>query len=104
MKVLASVDFAAVVAEDHDKAAALDLHIHAAQRAGVALPFRAGIGEGEVLGLYHFHIGVFPFVYSLNQRPVAPQGSASPVSVTGRLSSSHVTLPPYFSATSRCRM
>ena len=95
---------ATVVPQHHDEAAALDLYIHAAQRARIALPLRAGIGKGEVLCFYHFHIGAFPFVYSLNQRPVAPQGSASPVSATGRPSSSHVTLPPYFSATSRCSM
>ena len=41
--------------------------------------------------------------YSLNQRPVAPQGRARPVSVTGSPSSSQVHVPPYFSATSRCR-
>ena len=46
---------AAVVAEDHDKAAAFDGHIHPAQRAGVHLVFRARIGEGQVLGLDHFH-------------------------------------------------
>ena len=40
--------------------------------------------------------------YSLIQRPVAPQGRAIPVSVTGRPNSSQVHLPPYFSATSRC--
>ena len=51
---------AAVVAEDHDKAAALDGHIHPAQRAGVHLVFRARIGEGQVLGLDHFHKSCVP--------------------------------------------
>ena len=41
------------------------------------------------------------YLYSV-QRPVAPQGRASPVSVTGRPSSSQVTVPPYFDPTSRC--
>ena len=43
-----------------------------------------------------------PRPHSLHQRPVAPQGRARPVSVTGRPSSSQVHLPPYLAPTNRC--
>ena len=43
------------------------------------------------------------FLYSENQRPVAPQGSASPVSRTRRPTTSHLTMTPAFCATPRGR-
>ena len=49
-----------VHALDIDIAAALDGHIHPAQRAGVHLVFRARIGKGQVLGLDHFHKSCVP--------------------------------------------
>ena len=98
---------AAVMAEDGDKAALVDLEIYPAE----AFQFVPGVGEMHLFEADDAHIvlsrliilagGASPsptgeLFYSALQRHVAPQGRTSPVSVTGSPSSRLSERPPYF--------
>ena len=63
-----------------------------------------GFGGVKYLGLLMISAIVFLAVYLLIHRPVAPQGSTSPVSLTGRPISELTVCPPYFWDTNSSRI
>ncbi|MPN17682.1 hypothetical protein SDC9_165037 [bioreactor metagenome] len=90
----------AVVPQNHHKGALFNVQVHAPQGPHRLLPlFHGGIEVLKPLRLKNRRHVFTSNPYSLHQRPVAPQGRYRPVLVTGRPSSSHAHLPPYFSFT-----
>ena len=88
----------------------VDDAFHLPQSGGLLpSPLLRRVGEGEFFCFYHgchtiYLISLLRSFYSLIHRPVAPQGSAIPLSLHGRPSSSQVTLPPRSLPMSICKI
>ena len=83
----------AVGTENSHKAALLNFQIHILKNRNAGRVLYAGIGVGQML--YRYDITQIEFLHQGVQRPVAPQGSTRPDSVTGSPSSPASVFPPY---------